>query len=190
MLKVNPDESIQKYVDATKLIGFSSGEKAMVFSMNTRWKADFINLNQRLGLEPVRYIFSPTQHDPLAQAPGHFSYFINEKGVWWRCVWKHELKKEYFVEKEDRTALLVTDEFVFNLRSIHGQGIPAGYQVEVKYVYDDKEGTIEVEDGSEINAGEGNKLGVSCVGGKLKLKLKKGNGELNLSEIIIRPAAG
>ncbi|MFC2081451.1 hypothetical protein ACFLR8_04495, partial [Bacteroidota bacterium] len=185
--KSNPDEAIQKYVDATKTIGFTSSEKALVFSMNARWKADFINLRQRLGLEPVRFKFAPTQHDPLAQAPGHYSYFIDEKGLWWRCLWKHELKIESFLEKGDVTALQVPDEFIFDLTSIHGQSIPAGYRVEVKYTYNDKAGTIEVVDGSEISTGEGSEIRAGCVGGKLNLK--SGKGKLCLFEIIILPAA-
>ena len=121
MLNANPEEAIQKYTDATKLIGFSSGEKAIVFSLNTRWKTDFINLRQQLGLEPVRFKFAPTQHDPLAQGAGHFTYFIDKDREWWRCLWKQELKDELFVEKGGETALQVTDEFVFDLSSMHGQ---------------------------------------------------------------------
>jgi hypothetical protein len=189
MSKANPDESIQKYTDATKLIGFSSGEKAMVFSMNARWKADFINLNQRLGLEPVRFRFSPTQHDPLAQGPGHFSYFIDEKGDWWRCLWEYELEGESFVKKGNESYFQLIDELVFELTSMHGQSIPAGYRVKMKYTYNDKVGTIEVVDGAEINTGEGNEIHVGCVHGKLYLKLDKGNGMLSLSEIVILPAA-
>ena len=189
MSKTNPDESIQKYADATKLIGFSTGEKAMVFSLNMRWKSDFINLNQRIGLEPVRFRFSPTQHDPLAQAPGHFSYYIDDKEAWWRCVWKHELEDESFVKKGNESYFQLTDEFVFELTSMHGQSIPAGYRVKMKYTYNDKVGTIEVVDGAEINTGEGNEIHVGCVHGKLYLKLDKGNGMLSLSEIVISPAA-
>lgn len=72
--KANPDIAIQKYTDATKLIGFTSGEKAIVFSMNTRWKADFINLRQRLGMDSIRFKFAPTQHDPLAMQKMKISF--------------------------------------------------------------------------------------------------------------------
>jgi hypothetical protein len=123
----NPDETIQKYTDAIKLIGFSRGEKALVFSMNTRWRADFINLRQQLGIEPVRFLFSPTQHDPLAQGPGHFTYFIDENNKWWRCLWEEELMEASFVQKDNKTALAVLDSFSFKLTSMHGQNICEGY---------------------------------------------------------------
>ena len=32
-------------------------------------------------MESVRIKFAPTQHDSLAQAPGHFTYFIDEDKV-------------------------------------------------------------------------------------------------------------
>jgi hypothetical protein len=129
----NPDITIQKYTDACKLIGFTSGEKAIVFSMNTRWKADFINLKQRLGMEPVRMKFSPTQHDPLAQAPGHFTYFIDENKNWWRCLWKNELVNSSFVENNLGSALVVNSKYDFKLTSIHGQSLPQGnYTIRIK----------------------------------------------------------
>jgi hypothetical protein len=129
----NPDEAIQKYTDAIKLIGFSRGEKALVFSMNTRWKADFINLRQQLGLEPVRFVFSPTQHDPLAQGAGHYTYFIDEEKKWWRCMWKNELKKESFLHKDNKTVLVIKDDFSFKLTSMHGRDLADGdYSIKIR----------------------------------------------------------
>ncbi len=85
MEMTDPETSIKKYVTAIENIGFTSGEKALVFSMNTRWLADFYNLEQRLGMRPVHFLFSPTHHDSLEQSPGHFTYFIDDEANWWRC---------------------------------------------------------------------------------------------------------
>ena len=60
MNQTDPELSIQKYADAIKNIGFTSGEMALVFSMNTRWLADYKNLEQRLGMSPVRFRFAQT----------------------------------------------------------------------------------------------------------------------------------
>jgi len=100
IVKANPDESIKKYVDAINNIGFTAGEKALVISLNGRWKTDFINARQRLGLQPVLLKFAPTYHDSLAQAPGVYSYYINEAQDWYRCLWKNELRQEKFVEND------------------------------------------------------------------------------------------
>jgi len=136
--QANPDETIQKYADATKIIGFSPGEKALVFSMNTRWKADFLNLRQRLGIEPVRFKFSPTQHDPLAQGPGRYTYWIDQQGNWWRCLWKQELKYCCFTEEANQPALSVEENFEMYLTTIHGQALaPGTYELNFDYKAED-----------------------------------------------------
>jgi hypothetical protein len=132
MEQTDPAGSIRKYVDAIETIGFTSGEKALVFSMNARWLADYYNLEQRLGMRPVRYLFSPTRHDPLAQAPGHYTYFIDEQNTWWRCLWAHELKDCKFTDDGPEPGMLVEDEWQFDLQSMHGQSLPPGqYQVDI-----------------------------------------------------------
>ena len=103
-------------------------------------------------------------------------------------MWKHELEDESFVIDGNESYLQVIDEFVFDLTSMHGQNIPAGYLIEVKYTFNDKAGTIELEDGSEITTGEGNEIVAVCSGGILKINLDKGKGPLNLSEITIMPS--
>lgn len=187
ILKANPDEAIQKYTDATNRIGFTSGERAMVFSMNTRWKADYINLKQRLGLEPIRYKFAPTQHDPLAQASGRFSYFIDDEQNWYRCLWEHELKNEKFIQNNKGTFLQISDEFEFNLRSIHGQIIPEGFTVKADYELAGETNSVELADGKKLNIGEKNEIHVRCADGKLSIKLEKNSGVINLAEIVIIP---
>jgi len=127
-----PENTIQKYVQAIENIEFSAGEKAMVFSMNTRWLADFYNLEQRLGMRAVKFLFSPTQHDPLAQAPGHFTYFIDEESNWWRCLWEREMNEYQFVDEGGETALVLGDELVFPLVTMHRQLLPDGiYQLDI-----------------------------------------------------------
>ncbi len=133
MLKnADPENTIQKYVEAIENIGFTPGEKALVFSMNTRGLVDFYNLEQRLGIRPVRFLFSPTQHDPLAQSPGHITYFIDEENNWWRCLWEHEMKENQFMNEGGKTALILDDELEFQLGTMHGKPLPDGiYQMDI-----------------------------------------------------------
>jgi len=190
LAKANPDEAIQKYVDAKKIIGFTSGERAMVFSMNTRWKADFINLKQQLGMEPVRFIFVPTKHDPLAQAPGHYSYHIDNDGEWWRCLWEHELSDEFFVKNDKGTFLKIEDQFEFDIRTIHGQSIPSGYKTEIKYVSDNQTQQIEIPDGSEISVGNRKEILITSENDKLIFKLNSKTTPLYLSLIKVSQVEG
>ncbi|MBN1766604.1 MAG: hypothetical protein JW860_15220 [Sedimentisphaerales bacterium] len=134
MAVTNPDSTLMLYVKAIENIGFTSGEKALLFSMNTRWKADYLNMKQRLGLLPVLLQFSPTQHDTLAQAPGRYTYHIDEDGNWWRCLWKQEMKDSQFLQETDRSALLVDDQIELELTSMHGQPLASGtYELKVDY---------------------------------------------------------
>ncbi len=66
MKQTDPELSIQKYADAIKNIGFTSGEMALVFSMNTRWLADYKNLEQTAGHEPCPLQVCPN----LSRSPG------------------------------------------------------------------------------------------------------------------------
>ena len=70
-----------------------------------------------------------------------------------------------------------------------GRCIPAGYRVAVRYTCDGNPGTIELEDGSETDIGQGKGIRVGCYHGKLTFTLVKGTGTLDLSEIIIVPLA-
>jgi hypothetical protein len=184
----DPENAIRKYVQAIENIGFTAGEKALVFSMNTRWLADFYNLEQRLGMRPVRFLFSPTQHDSLAQAPGHYTYFIDEENNWWRCLWKHEMSVNNFVIEGGETALLLDDELAFQLGTMHGQPLPDGvYQMDVmlagdqdtealmlKQVADDHEKTIQHNEtlhgfSAEIDTKKGSLMEISGMNG-LRIK--------------------
>ena len=132
MQGTDPETSIEQYVRAVEHIGFTPGEKALVFSMNTRWLADYYNLEQQLGKRPVQLLFSPTQHDPLAQAPGHYSYYIDEDGSWWRCLWENELKENTFISEGDESGMLLEDDWKFDLEAMHGQPLPEGqYRVDI-----------------------------------------------------------
>jgi hypothetical protein len=187
--KTNPDEAIQKYVDATQLIGFTSGEKALVFSMNTRWKADFINLRQRLGLEPVRFKFAPTRHDSLAQSPGHFSYIIDEEKNWWRCLWEHELENEDFVKNENETYLVVSKELEINLTTMHGQTLPVGeYELALNMLNQDNNFLAEIiEDGEVVQSATHKNISFTNKGQRLTLKIVTREKPMRLYGLIVHP---
>jgi hypothetical protein len=134
MEATNPDSTLRLYVKAVENIGFTPGEKALLYSMNTRWKADYLNMKQQLGLLPVLFRFAPTLHDPLAQAPGKFTYHIDEQGNWWRCLWKQELNEFQFSKDTTQPALLVNDRLELNLTTMHGQSLaPGTYELKLDY---------------------------------------------------------
>lgn len=91
-----PEEVVRQYAAFSSIGGMSRGEKGVVVSLNTRWLVDYVRLRQMLGLEPVRYRFGPTSHDPLAQAPGRFTYYFDEAHGVWQTLGAEETGAETF----------------------------------------------------------------------------------------------
>lgn len=86
----DPRAVIEQYVKASSRGGMTRGEQALVVSLNLRWQPYFVSLRQALGLEPARFKFSPTQHEPLAQGPGKNSFWIDTGGALWKALGEKE----------------------------------------------------------------------------------------------------
>lgn len=80
-----PEDAIRLYASLAsgKL---TKGEKGVLISLNTKWLVYFHQMRQMLGLEPVRIKFGETRHEPLAQMPGKYTYFLDEKGQMWQTL--------------------------------------------------------------------------------------------------------
>ncbi len=58
--------------------------------MNTRWLPHYARFRQQLGMEPVRYNFAPTSHDPLAQSRGTFTFHFDRDRTLWQTLGTQE----------------------------------------------------------------------------------------------------
>jgi hypothetical protein len=74
----------------SSLGGITRGEQGLVVAYNLRWLTHIIGHRQALGLEPVRVNFAPTHHDPLAQAPGKFTFHSDADHRIWECLGTQE----------------------------------------------------------------------------------------------------
>jgi hypothetical protein len=122
----------------------TKGEKALVFSLNTRWLPDFIDLKQRARMNSIYFKFGPTQHDSLAQQPGINTYFIDDKKIMWKVIGKKESGKgsagslitretQDFPESSG-TFLEIKDSILIPLVSFSGKPITKGnYRLSFKY---------------------------------------------------------
>ncbi|WP_075590839.1 hypothetical protein [Labilibacter marinus] len=191
MKGTHPYETIQKFVDATKIIGFTAGEEALVLSLNTRWLVDYLNLKQRVALEPVRIRFSNTKHDPLAQGKGNNTYTIDDNGKWWICKWEHELPNNKFVNNEEE-ALLLGDTSTYKLRTMHGQNlVPGEYELSLCTQGTSKGNIRILSNNKEIATVQSNgntptKIKFKCNNCN-KLYLQYDAGELKITAIEIYP---
>ena len=81
----HPEQVIEQFA-AFSRAGMTRGEQGLVVSLNTRWLSHYVRLRQLLGLEPVRYKFGPTSHDPLAQAAGKFTFHFDSQRRLWQTL--------------------------------------------------------------------------------------------------------
>ncbi len=79
----DPVETMRRFSRLSQLDGGDRTEEAMVLSLGTRWLTDSIAARQKAGLEPLRISFAPTRHEPLAQGPGRYTFFIDADGAYW-----------------------------------------------------------------------------------------------------------
>ena len=96
MAQCHPEEVIRQFATFSSIGGITRGEQGLVVSLNTRWLVYYVRLRQMLGLEPVRYSFAPTSHDPLAQAPGRFTYLFDADHHVWQTLGTEETGAQTF----------------------------------------------------------------------------------------------
>ena len=91
---------IEQFAKFSSIGGITRGEQGLVVSMNTRWLPPIVRLRQHLGMEPVRYNFGPTSHDPLAQLPGGFTFHFDQQRRLWQTLGTKETGAETFLAPE------------------------------------------------------------------------------------------
>ncbi len=145
MATTNPEKTIELYSKASSILPITPGEKALIFSMATRWLPDYLNLQQRLRMQPIYYKFAPTQHDSLAQAPGNGTYFIDKDKVMWTCRGVKALgsgatgvfstKEAANLPANSLTYFQATKPFTFNLTTLDNNNLALGkYKITLQYV--------------------------------------------------------
>ena len=88
--KTNPEDVIVKYVETIQSGPLTTGEKAIVLSLNLKWLPDFIDVKQKTGLAPTEYKFYPTFHEALAGMPGLYTYYAQKNNTIQLCLGNKE----------------------------------------------------------------------------------------------------
>jgi hypothetical protein len=88
-----PEEAVRLYASLASG-NLTKGEKGVLISLNTKWLVYFHQMRQSLGMEPVRVKFGETKHEPLAQLPGKYTYYIDGEGRMWRTFGTSETGAE------------------------------------------------------------------------------------------------
>ena len=123
MLQTEPEKVIESYAKAIKNGPKTIGEKAIVFSMGTRYYPHFFDLKQQAGTIPVNFRFGRTKHDELAQGAGYLTWFIDDKKDLWRVLGKKEIGENV---RESENHISFDKAIELNLISIFNHTLPSG----------------------------------------------------------------
>lgn len=126
MERCRPERVIEQFADFSSLGGISRGELGSIISLNTRWLPHLVRLRQQLGMEAIRYHFGPTSHDPLAQAPGHFTFHVDVEHHLWETRGTEETGAATFLAKPSDPAGLVGDLCRSGIESEHPISLALG----------------------------------------------------------------
>jgi hypothetical protein len=172
ILAARPETAIEQYSRTIVQGEATKGEKGILVSLNLRWLPYFYAQRQALGLEPLRIRFAPTAPEPLAQAPGHFTYALDANRV---LLVLGSAETGGDVQAGGDTApcsrgLKVDRSISLALSGIAGQALPAGpAQV-----------SLEVPPGEHVDVSD-----VQVADGKLNLTLKAVNGPASVCEMTV-----
>jgi hypothetical protein len=118
-----PEAVLQQYARTATHGRITSGEKALLVSMNLRWLSYIVSQRQALGMDAIRWKFEPTEDEPLAQQPGSYTFFLDREQHLWRGWGEKETGQPCFAKSDtpedlDDAFLQVEKEFSLSLRCI------------------------------------------------------------------------
>jgi hypothetical protein len=156
---------IRRYVEAAARGHISRGEEALVVSLNLRWLPYILSLRQALAMEPARFKFQPTQHEPLAQGAGSNTFYADGKKNLWKALGEKETNAPAYSDNNGeeicRTGLRVEQPLSLQLQPIMGDRYISGkYRLELLFARS-QPGTAQVEIRNE----------------RYSLQVQQGNGE-------------
>ncbi len=158
----DPRAVIEQYVKAVSHGSMTRGEQALVVSLNLRWLPYLVSLKQALGMEPARFKFSPTQHEPLAQGPGRNSFWIDSAGVLWKTLGEKETGVPAMLtssaDEMCASGIRLDRPLELNLGAAMGDGFAAGRYTAKAVSSPGQSLEVEVRPPAD---GKGGKLGVT-----------------------------
>ncbi len=87
---LQPQQVIEQYAALSTTMPITKGEQGILVTLNTRWLPYVLAQQQAVGVQPARFVFRPTLHEPLAQLPGKNTYFFDKAGTLWQCLGEKE----------------------------------------------------------------------------------------------------
>ncbi|MBT6764926.1 MAG: hypothetical protein HOA90_10390, partial [Prolixibacteraceae bacterium] len=197
--QLNPEESIKMYSNLISDFGATRGEEGILLSLNLRWLPDYIDVRQRIGIEPVRINFQPTSHDPLAQGAGRHTFFIDSEKKFWHSKGEKELgilaatNGKLPLKNIGGSWIEINEPTEIPLKTMRNFNLPAK-TLEIKLIPADESDGCDVEfleDGNVISSfsvDDFNSENVSLInsnGGNMLVKIIPKNGALKLAGVVV-----
>ena len=197
--KINPEESIKLYSKIISDFGATKGEEGLLLSLNLRWLPDYIDIRQRVGIEPVRINFQPTSHDPLAQGAGRHTFFIDIDKNFWHSKGEKELgiltatNGTLPLKNVSDSWVEITQPTEIPIKTMRNFNLPAK-TLEIKLIPAEESAGCSVEfleGGSVISSftiddfKNENVSSVKTSGGNLSVKIIPRNGTIKLSGLVV-----
>jgi hypothetical protein len=133
----DPVRVITQFVKASTHGRISRGEQALVVVLNLKWLPYIVSVRQALGMEPARFSFQPTQHEPLAQGAGRNTFWVDPQHMLWKVLGVKETGApvETANEGDDsacRSGIRITAPLTLKFSRIMGDCLkPGRYHVEL-----------------------------------------------------------
>jgi hypothetical protein len=196
----HPEQTIELFSKLTMGDQMTRGEQAMIISLNLRWLPDFIDQKQLCGLEPIRINFQPTSHDPLAQAPGKYTYFVDEKREFWIGMGENEIgnvkasSTSNIIHQTNQGYIRSQKPIFVPLKTFRERNLPEGtYSMSINLPVQNSGTThISIIEEGELILKESFSSGVDSFnlefeikGGDLQLSIDPGENEILLSSMVL-----
>lgn len=199
---LDPEKSIELFGNTLKNYGATKGEEGVLISLNLRWLPDLIDLRQRTGLEAIKINLRPTYHDPLAQIPGTYTFFVEKDKTMWLSKGEKETSLKVFTDGTLPLKTIkngwaeITKPSTLSLKTIRGSQLFAGtYEIQLiqnqsaganKFDLSIIEGTTEIGKLGASGAGKPNTVIFITTGTELKMIIKPLAGTVKLSGWIVK----
>ena len=122
----DPKLVLEQYARAASRGKPTRGEMGILVSMNLKWLPYMISQRQALGIETIRHHFEPTEHEALAQGPGHYTFYFGADGELWKAEGQKETQHATFTLSSPP---LASPE---NLREVCQSGLTSGTTIAVR----------------------------------------------------------
>jgi hypothetical protein len=152
----DPRVVLQQYARAAARGKPTRGEMGVLISMNLKWLPYILSQRQAIGLDSIRYQFEHTEHEPLAQGAGKFTFYFDQEGKLWKAEGRQETQYPSFklasapsgnqevLREICQSGLQSNSSIALNLRTIADQNLLRGaYNLRLLFVCPSSEATAD-----------------------------------------------